>query len=203
MHQAITVFLRATLLATVGCAGFRVPFTEYRAMDWRVESGHTAVNSKCTDMDQLNAVAAFLEEKHLKFIQSRDDSEAIVIDDLLASLGERCRPRFTKLSVPQIKNELFGDIQTIADSSKLRELGGVAFDYEDTGARTGIELTLHLRSHEQGPRRRMVAIFRLADNRVIHYNYSGTNNVDRETRRWPIDEFFSAVLGAGAKLVPN
>lgn len=195
--------LAIALAVVVGCAGFRVPFTEYRAMNWRVESDFHSRNTTCTDLEQLNIASASLEEKHLNFIQTRDDADAIDIDDLLASLGEECRDRFSKLSVAQIKTELFGDVQTIKDSDKLRELGGVSFEYENVSMLTGIELSLHLRGHETGPRRRIVAVYRLADNRVIHFNSSGTNNVDNETRRWPINQFFGALVGAAAgTLIP-
>lgn len=183
----------------LGCAGFPLPFTEYRALDMRVESERIATNVDCTSLTHLNSVAAAWEGQHLKYIRSQDDTTAIDVQLLVSSLGEKCRARFKTLSIPDIKNELFGDIQTIADSSKLRELGGVSFDYEDVSTRSGIEVSLHLRQHSRGPSHRLVAIYRLADNKVIHYNYSGTNNVDSKRRRWPIDEFFRALVGTGMK----
>ena len=201
--KRLLLVLVAALATTIGCAGFPVPFTGYRAMDWRVESSLHKRNSTCTDLQQLNSVSSSLEERHVKFIQTRDTSDAILIDELLASLGSECKERFTKLSTPQIKTELFGDVQTIKDSDKLRELGGVSFDYENVSTETGIELTLHLRGRSTGFRRRMVAVYRLEDKRVIHFNSSGTNNVDSETRRWPLDQFFGVLVGvAAATLIP-
>ena len=116
-----------------------------------------------------------------------------------ASLGEACRNGITRLSTPQIKNELFGDIQTISDSSKLRELGGLAFEFRGTVMHSGVEITLHLQRRTEGPKRRMVAIYRLSDGKVIHFNYSGTDNVDRYTRFWPIREFFGLAIKGGTK----
>jgi len=193
--------LGVVLMLSTGCAGIPVAFTEYRLMDWPVESRRSAVNSSCIELPQLNVVANLLEEQHLRYLQTHENIDAIDAEDILVSLGGECESRFSKLSVPQIKTELFGDIQTIAESDKLRELGGLAFDYEDVATMSGIEISLHMRKADSGPDRRIVAIYRLADKKVIHYNYSGTDNVDKKSRSWPIDAFFAAIIGVGLKAV--
>jgi hypothetical protein len=45
----------------------------------------------------------------------------------------------------------------------------------------------------------MVAIYRLSDGKILHFNYSGTDNVDTYTRFWPIREFFGIALKGGTK----
>jgi hypothetical protein len=195
--------LTIALLTTVGCMGIPLPGTDYRLMNWPIESRRVEINSTCIDLAELSIVAEGWEERHLNYIQTKDEAVAIDIGDFVASFGELCQARFNKLDVPKIKTELFGDIQTIADSNKLRELGGVAFAYQDVSKRTGIELSLHIQDHSKGPHRRLVAIYRLGDSRVIHYNYAGTDNVDKKLRRWPIDEFFGmAVRAAGKAIIP-
>ena len=189
-----------TMLMATGCAGFRVPFTDYRAMNWQTEINRHQVNSTCTDLGTLNETAAELEDRHLAYLRSQDDTDAMTADFFLTVLGEKCATRYSKLSIPQIKTELFGDIQTIADSGKLRELGGLAFDYGNVRTRGGIELTLHIRKASKGPKHRMVAIYRLADGKIIHFNYSGTDNVDTKSRAWPLDQFFNAAFSAVTKI---
>jgi len=186
------------LLVTSGCAGVPLPYTDYRLGDWRIESSRKERNSGCTNLEALNIVAGALEAQHLAYIRSRDDEDAIVASEILGSLSERCRARIRKLDVAQIKHELFGNVQIVGDASKLRELGGIAFVYTDTHTESGIELSLHVRSHKRGPKRRLVAIYRLEDDKVIHFNYSGTNNVDTKSRVWPIREFLGlAKVGVG------
>lgn len=199
--QRLTFYASLVILfVSTSCAGIPLPFTENRLMDWPVESNRRQVNSSCIDQHQLTIIANFLEDQHLRYLRTHSDEEAITVTNLLASLGERCRSRFSKLSIPQIKTELFGDIQVISDSSKLRELGGLAFDYQNVSTMSGIEVTLHLRQASQGPKRRLIAIYRLGNEKVIHFNYSGTDNVDRKSRTWPIDEFFGALIGIGMKV---
>ncbi len=193
--------LSITLMLIVGCAGFGLPFTDYRVANWQVEINRREVNSTCTNLETLKTVAADLEARHLAFLRSQDDADALTSDLLLIALGDKCSSRYVRLSIPQIKTELFGDIQTIAESDKLRELGGLAFDFGDVRTRGGIELTLHIRKATKGPDHRMVAIYRLADGKVIHFNYSGTDNVDRKSRAWPLDQFFDAAFGAASKIV--
>ncbi len=193
--------LSVTLMLIAGCAGFGLPFTDYRAMNWQVEINRREVNSTCTDLETLKTVVVELEARHLAYLRSQDDTDALTSDFFLAALGDKCSTRFSKLSVPQIKTELCGDIQTIAEADKLRELGGLAFDFGDVRTRGGIELTLHIRKATKGPDHRMVAIYRLADGKVIHFNYSGTDNVDRKSRAWPLDQFFDAAFSAASKIV--
>ncbi len=201
MNRKFFLSLMIPLLAAAsGCAGFKVPGTSFRAMDWRVESSLHSRNSTCTNLEQLNVVSSLLEEKHLNFIRSRDEKDAIKVEDILSSLGPKCKERFTKLTVPEIKTVLFGGVTIIERASDLARLGGISFEYENVSTETGIELSLHLRSHQTGPRRRLVAVYKLENERVIHFNSSGTNNVDNETRRWPIDQFFGILLGTGIAL---
>jgi hypothetical protein len=193
----------ATLLTILflftGCAGVPVPFTDYRLGEYLVESDRKERNNSCTDLKTLNEVSLALETQHLVFIQSQDEADAITAGTVKKSLGEACLSGLTRLSTPQIKNELFGDIQTISDSSKLRELGGLAFEFRGTVMHSGIEVTLHLQRRTEGPKRRLVAIYRLNDGKVIHFNYSGTDNVDMFTRFWPIREFFGLAVKGGTK----
>jgi len=149
----------------------------------------------------LNIVANALEARHLAYLRTKDADIAISAEELESSLGEKCKVRFVKLSTPEIKTELFGDIQTIKDSDKLRELGGLAFEFQDVLTRSGIHFSLHLGHATKGPKRRMVAIYSLENDKVIHYNYSGTNNVDRKSRSWPVREFFGAMVGIGMKAI--
>ena len=191
--------LSITLLLTIlsGCAGLGLPFTDYRLGEFLIESNRKEKNSTCTDLGTLNKATVGLETQHLTYLQTQDDTDAVTADQVKAALGEECQTRFTRLSTPQIKTELFGDIQTISDSSKLRELGGIAFEFQNTVNHSGIEPTLHLRRRTEGPQRRLVAIYKLNDGKVIHFNYSGTDNVDTKSRFWPIQEFFSLVIKGG------
>lgn len=191
------------MLFAAGCAGFPLPFTEKRAFDLPIESTRTEKNSDCTSLTHLNSVAGAWELQHLKYIRTKDDAEAIPVESLVISLGPGCKDRWRNLAIPDIKTELFGDIQTIADSSKLRELGGVSFTMSDVSTMSGIEASLHLRTQKNGPDHRLVAIYRLEDDKVIHYNYSGTDDVDGKSRRWPIEEFFGALFGTAVKFVPG
>jgi hypothetical protein len=47
----------------------------------------------------------------------------------------------------------------------------------------------------------LVAIYSLSDGKVIHFNYSGVNNVDKFNRFWPIREFFGMAVKGGTKAV--
>ena len=170
MKLRLIACLMFVSLVFAGCAGVPLPFTDARLGRMLIESSRKEINSTCIDQQQLTAIVGLLENQHLRYLRTRSEEEAITVTNLLASLGEECRSRFFKLSIPQIKTELFGDIQTISDSSKLRELGGLAFDYQDVSTKSGIEITLHLRQASQGPKRRLIAIYRLEDERVIHFN---------------------------------
>jgi hypothetical protein len=176
-----------------------LPFTDFRLGKFMIESDRKETNNSCTDLKTLNKVGLALETQHLVYIQSEDKTDAITAGDMKSALGESCLTGITRLSTPEIKNELFGDIQTISDSSKLRELGGLAFEFRGMVAHSGIEITLHLRIRTEGPKRRMVAIYRLSDGKILHFNYSGTDNVDTYTRFWPIREFFGIALKGGTK----
>jgi hypothetical protein len=197
------ITLLATLLAFVisGCAGLPLPFTEFRLGEFLIESDRKETNSTCTDLATLNSASVTLETQHLIYLQTSDPANAITVTEVKSVLGEACQTRFTRLSTPQIKTELFGDIQTISDSSKLRELGGISFAFRNTVSRSGIEPTFHLRKRTEGPKRRLVAIYTLSDGKVIHFNYSGTDNVDTKSRFWPIREFFGIAIKGGTKAI--
>lgn len=198
-HLRFCVALTILVMGSA-CAGIGLPFTDYRLGEARIESSRKQTNSTCTDLKTLSVVANALEAHHLAYIRTKDEDLAIKSKNLETSLGESCQARFVKLSIAQIKTELFGDIQTIQDSSKLRELGGLAFEYRDVSTLSGIHVTLHLAHATSGPKRRLVAIYRLEDDVVIHYNYSGTNNVDQKSRTWPIREFFGALIGTAVRM---
>lgn len=188
------------LFMSSACAGVGLPYTDYRLGRTLIESSRQETNSTCIDLQVLNQAANELEAKHLNYLRTKDEQQAIKATELMVSLGKQCEVRFVKLSIPQIKTELFGDIQTIADSSKLRELGGLLFEYQNVSTRSGIELSLHLNQFTKGPKRRLVAIYRLENDLVIHYNYSGTNNVDRKSRTWPVQEFFGVIIKTGIQI---
>jgi hypothetical protein len=200
MKRLTLGLLVIVMMATAGCAGFRVPFTQYRAANWQTEINRHEINSTCTDLDTMNMIAAELEGRHLAYLRSRDDADALDAEFFHAALGEKCFSRYSSLSIPEIKTELFGDIQTINDSGKLRELGGMAFDYARVKTKGGIEITLHIRKASKGPKHRMVAIYRLVDGKIVHFNYSGIDNVDTKARAWPLDQFFNAAFSAATKL---
>ena len=188
-------------LALTGCMGIGLPFTDYRLMDWPVDISRQEVNSTCTDIRTLTTVAKELEARHLAYIRSKDAADAMEADVVLHSLGDECLPLFTSLDNGQIKTELFGDVSIISDPDKLQELGGYLFVFSDTRTEGGLEITLHLDKASTGPDRKMVAIYSLATGKVIHFNYSGTDNVDTKSRGWPLDEFFGVAVGAAGKLV--
>lgn len=195
------LILVAFTFTLAGCAGLPLPFTEARLGHWPVESDRREVNSGCVELETLNVVVASQEAQHLTYLRAKDEDLALKAKDLPRSLGSECQTRFSKLSTSEIKHELFGDIQIVGDATKLRELGGVAFDYQDVSTQSTFEISLHQNNASSGPHRRLVAIYRLSDDVVIHYNYSGTNNVDRKDRRWPIDAFFGTAAKAAAKVI--
>jgi hypothetical protein len=197
------IILGAALLMflTTGCMGIPLPFTDARFAMIEVNISSKSTNSTCTDLVTLAEVANELEVRHLRYLRSMNDAEAIGSEFFLHSLGEECKSRISRLDTKQIKNELFGDINIIPEPEKLRELGGYSFTYEKTNTRGGVEFTLHLNKASKGPERRMVAIYRLVDGKVIHFNYSGTDNVDTKSRSWPLDQFFGVAIGAAGKVV--
>ena len=200
MKLQLAAYLTLASLVLAGCAGVPLPFTDYRLANWLVEIKRQEVNSTCIDLAALNSIALDLKAQHLVYLRSHDEASAIVASDLVAAFGEECQTGFTNLSVPEIKTELFGDIQTISDSSKLRELGGLAFKYGNVATKGGVELSFHMNKASTGPARRLVAIYRLEDGKVIHFNYAGTDNVDKKTRTWPLDEIFGIAVRAASKV---
>lgn len=196
----LLLLLTLTSLLTTSCAGFRIPGSQVRILDLRVESARVAVNSECIDLQDLNALALRLEEQHLRFIRTKDENEALNADDSIFQLGKDCWDSVSRLDVRDIKQELFGDLQVIPNPERLRNLGGMEFRFQDVSTRTGIEPSLHVRKHQMGPEKRMVLVYKLEDQKVIHFNYSGNDDVDTRTRRWPIREVFNILLDVGTEV---
>ena len=184
-----------------GCAGIPLPFTDARLFRYPVDIGKDEVNSTCTDLTNLTNTAKELEKRHLTYLRSKDIKDALDAEVFLHALGDGCHTLYTRLDTSKIKSELFGDLQIVGDPERLIELGGYAFDYKKTIVKGGVEITLHLNKASRGPDRRMVAIYNLADGKVIHFNYSGQDNVDKKSRSWPLDEFFGVAVGAAGKVV--
>jgi hypothetical protein len=196
----LTTLLLPLLLLIAGCAGIPLPFTEARLGRKFMESNRQETNSECIDLDALNATAEALDQQHLLFIHSKDESDALRGQKVLEAFGPECEERFVRLSIPQIKTELFGDTQNIENSKRLRELAGAVLDYRNVFTLSAFEVSLHLNQASQGPDWRVVVIYRLEDDVVIHFLPAGTNNVDRKSRTWPIDEFFRAAMGIGTSV---
>jgi len=198
MRNLLTKLLLAfTFLLFLGCAGFRIPGSQVRILDLRVESERVAVNSGCVSLKDLNSLATRLEEQHLRFVRTKDEEEALKADTSVFQLGKGCWDSVSQLSVGEIKQELFGDLQVVPNPDRLRDLGGMEFRFQDVSTQTGIEPSLHIRKRKRGPERRMVLVYKLENQKVIHFNYSGTNDVDAHTRRWPIREVFNILLDVG------
>ena len=189
------------LLSITGCMGIGIPFTDHRFLNIPVDISRHETNTTCTGIENLTVIAKELEARHLKYIQSKDPSGAMDIDLVTHSLGEECTQRFTRLDIGQIKTELFGDVNIIPDPDRLSLLGGYVFLFSNTLTRGGLEITLHLDRASTGPERKMVAVYELATGKVIHFNYSGTDNVDTKSRSWPLDQFFGLAVGAAGKAV--
>jgi len=186
------------LISLCSCAGFRVPFTEHHTMRWMFESGHDTLNSDCIEMSQLRAVAGYLNNRHIGFLNSKNERSALDVAEFKASIGSKCDPVLVGLTTGQIQTELFGTSQNIPNPEKLRELGGLLFEYQDITTDSGLRTTLHLEQEWKGPERRLVAIYRLVDGKIIHFQASGKDNVDRRKIQWPVTEFFGFVLKEGA-----
>lgn len=198
MHTLRLLFL---VFLLPGCAGMPLPFTDHRLMNFPVETSRKDTNSGCIDLQTLLEVSARLENQHLSFLRSHDPASALTRDSFSEFLGKNCQDRVVSLSTSQIKNELFGDLQSIKDSSKLQLLGGVLFEYRNVYEMGAIEPSLHVQRTQHGPRFRLVAIYRLEDGKVIHYNFAGTTDAARKSRSWPLDDFFGAAVGLAGKAV--
>lgn len=193
--------LCAIAYLTLGCAGFTVPFTDHRAARWMFESGHDTLNSDCIEMSHLRAVAGYLERRHLGFLNSKNEQDALDVHEFKTVLGAACEPVIVSLTTNQLQTELFGTAQNIPHPEKLRELGGLLFEYEDVTTDSGLRLTFHLEQEYKGPKRRLVAIYRLMDGKIIHYQYAGKDNVDQRKISWPVVEFFGFMMKEGAESV--
>lgn len=186
-------------LTLVGCAGFKIPFTDHKTARWMFKADHDTINSDCIEKPQLQAIAGFLEQRHLEFIRKQE--EALNIKDFRESLGSACQPLLTNLTTTEIQTELFGTSAVIPNPEKLRELGGILFAYLDVTTDAGIRPTLHLEKEYFGPNRRLVAIYQLTDGKVIHLQYAGKDDVARRTLHWPVAEFLGIVVKEGASAI--
>lgn len=193
------VVILFALISLCSCAGFTVPFTDYKAMHWMFESDRDEINAGCIEKPQLQAIAGFLEQRHLDFIRKKE--KAMSIKDFKDSLGTACQPLFTSLTTTEIQTELFGTSAVIPNPEKLRELGGLLFAYLDITTDAGIRPTLHLEKRYTGPNRRLVAIYQLTDGNVIHLQWSGKDDIARKTLYWPVVEFFGFLVKEGANAV--
>jgi hypothetical protein len=164
-----------------------------------IQSSTISRNNDCIDLETFNQITDALKIQHLEYIQTKEDGDAINIEEFINAFGETCKERFNSLKTSEIKTELFGDIQTIFNSMKLREYGGVSFDHRATQTLSSLELSLHLRHSTTGSDRVITVIYELADGKIVHYNDSGTDKINRKVRRWPFRELFGlAVKAAGS-----
>jgi hypothetical protein len=170
-------------------------------MRWLITADHDTLNSDCIEKQQLRAIAIFLEQRHLEFLRSRNEQEALDVKEFKESLGSSCSLVIVGLTTSQIQTELFGTSSVIPNPEKLRELGGMLFEYQDIRADAGVRPTLHLEKEYTGPNRRLVAVYKLTDGKVIHFQYSGVDNINRRSLHWPVMEFFSFVIKEGADAV--
>lgn len=194
-----TLRLLLLIFLLPGCAGIPLPFTDHRLMNFPVETSRKETNSGCISLETLLEVSSRLENQHLSFLRSHDPAEALTRDSFSEFLGKNCQDRVVSLSTAQIKTELFGDLQNIRDSAKLQLLGGVLFEYRNVYEMGALEPTFHVQRAQHGPRLRLVAVYRLEDGKVIHFNYAGTTDAARKSRSWPLDQFFGAVVGLAGK----
>lgn len=197
------ILLSLSLLPILcGCAGFPLPFTDMRAFNFQIETNHKRKAADCIEGAALHSLAVGWEQRYLEFVKKGDQDLAIDFEEFKNSFGPECQTRLQALSASQIKNELFGDLQTINNPERLQQLGGISLSFSDMTTIGGIETSLHFRSHETGPNLKLVGIYSLKDDKLIFYNYSGTLNVDERNRRWPIEEFFGAIFGTAVKAIP-
>lgn len=195
----------ATLFLLSGCAGTTLPFSgsDHRYLRKMIQTSHDETNTDCISFGTFREAALYLEAAHVKFLASHDPSAQLTRLDVETALGAPCQERVKGLTTDEVKFQLFGGLQTIPNAERLQHLGGIFFAFEDTTKDSGLRPTLHLEQVQQGPLRGVVAIYDLETGRVIHYNYTGTDNVDRRTLDWPLVEFFGFVAeGAAGSVGP-
>ena len=190
-----------TILPFLGCAGLNVPFTKIELMEWEIEFNRDQVNTKCISIETLHEAAQSLETQYLTYMKTLNPTDSINIDNFKTALGDKCTPLLIKLSTPQIKTELYGDIEIIKDADILQYLGGFSFDFVDISTIGGMEPTFHIKQKSKGPKHRLVAIYSLQTGAVVHFNYSGTNDVDLKSRVWVLDEVIKQIIDTGSKVV--
>jgi len=187
----------ALCLLTIGCAGVKIPFTEHRTLRYLIQSSRKEINSKCLPLEEFSNAAVSLDSLYL---DHRKKKEIFLKEQFLVIIGEGCSKRLVQLSTGEIKSELYGDLQSVEDPEILKSLGGMALYYQDVVVHSGVRATLHLESNASGPKRRLVIIYKLDTNEVIHFNYTGTDNIDEKDLYWPLAEFFKEVFGNLGKL---
>lgn len=196
MKHLTAVLLTLPLL--VSCAGIPVPFTHYRLLHAPIETDRDEVNSGCLATEALIESAENLEKRHLSYLQSQNQHVAVTKTEFIKSLGTVCSSGIVKLTTAEIKIELDGS-QYAENSENLRELGGLLFEYENVATDTEIELSGHFNGIKRGHKLRLVAIYRLTDEKVLHYNFSGQPKVDKKHRTWPIDQFLWTTIRIAIK----
>ncbi len=185
-------------LLTVSCAGVRIPFTHTTAPRFLIQTSRKEVNSKCLSLDKFAEAANTLQILH---IQQRKNKETFTKEQFLVLLGEECSKRLIQLTTGEIKTELYGDLQSVKDPEILQSLGGMALYYEDVVVHSGIRATLHLERNHSGPKRRLVIIYNLDTNEIVHFNFTGTDNVDEKDLDFPLAEFITEILKNLGKMI--
>ena len=184
-------------LLTTACAGAKIPFTEHRAFRYLIQSSRKEINSKCLSLEEFSKAATTLDSLHLNH---RKNQEIFLKEQFLVVIGEGCSKRLVQLTPGEIKNELYGDLQQINDPEVLKSLGGMVLYYEDVVVHSGVRPTFHLESNHSGPKRKLVIVYKLDTNEVIHFGYTGTDNVDEKDLYWPMAEFFKELFSNLGKL---
>lgn len=192
------------LLLLTGCAGMKLPFGEERFARGMIETERTETNSDCISFEAFRMVGQALEAQHIRFLSNRNvldlvpGASALTHAQVAEALGQTCQERIRGLTTDEVRFQLFGGLQNIPNPERLQYLGGILFEFEDTVTDSGLRPSLHLEQIRSGPVRAVVAIYSLEDGQVLHFNYFGTDNVDKRTLDWPLLEFFGFAAQAGA-----
>lgn len=188
-----------TLLFLSGCAGMSVPFKEERFARKMIQTSHDEKNTDCITLSDFKSVSEALEAQHVRFLASEDSSQALTKDAVEAGLGHDCRKRVKSLTTDEVRLALFGNLNDIPNADRLQLLGGILFEFEDTTTDSGVRPTFHIEQIQRGPERALVVVYTLEDGKVLHLNYSGTDNVDKRTLNWIVAKFFGDVAKSTAK----
>lgn len=193
----------SVLLLLVGCAGMKVPFSdsEERHLRKMIKTSDHETNTDCIGFQAFQAVARRLESQHVHFLGSKNVSDSLTRGWVVSSLGDTCTDRIKGLTTDEVRFQLFGGLQTIPNPERLQYLGGILFEYEQTLVFSGLRPTFHLEQNSSGPLRGLVAIYNLETGQVLHFVYSGTDNVDKRELTWPLLEFLGLVAKAGSDAI--